>query len=175
GSGPIGEPIFQDPRTKPGSLLCPARYSEETIEAEKEATPQRVWMAQFQQDPEGAGGKIWKKKWWRKWEWPKWHPEYRKSERPLPEFIEIIQAYDTAFEEDEQDSFTVRTTWGVFLYAEMVQGDRGRIGYGQERVNCILLERKKWRPGFGEMRDEAIESFEEWREAGVEPDRILVE
>lgn len=175
GKGPEGKPIFQDPRTKPGSLLCPKRYNEDTIEAEKEATPARVWDAQFQQQPHGAGGKIWKKKWWRKWEWPKWHPEYRKSERPLPEFIEIIQSYDTAFEEDEQDSFTVRTTWGVFLHQEMVQGDRGRIGYGQERVNCIILERKKWRPGFGEMRDEAIESFEEWRDAGVEPDRILIE
>lgn len=175
GKGPEGEPIFKDPRTKPGSLLCPARYDEDAVAREKEAVSERVWEAQFQQRPQGAGGKIWKSKWWRKWEWPKWHPEYRKGERPLPEFIEIIQSYDTNFEEDEQDSFCVRTTWGVFLHQEMVQGDRGRIGYGMERVNGMLLERKKWRPGFGEMRDEAVESFEMWEEAGLAPDRILVE
>lgn len=176
GKGPEGaKPIFQDPRTKPGSLLCPARYDEDTVQAIKEAVTERVWEAQYQQNPQGAGGKIWKKAWWRKWEWPKWHPEYRKSERPLPEFIEIIQAYDTAFEQSEQDSFSVRTTWGLFLHQDMKQLDKGRIGYSEERVNAIVLERKKWRPGFGELRDEAVESFNYWADAGVEPDRVLVE
>lgn len=175
GSGPEGAPIFQDPRTVPGSLLCPERYNEETIKAIKESISERVWDAQYQQQPQGADGRIWKAKWWRKWEWPKWHPEFRKSERPLPEFISIIQAYDTAFEQGEEDSYTVRTTWGVFLYQELVQGPKGRIGYGAERINAMLLERKKWRPSFGALRDEAVESFKEWEEAGLAPDRILIE
>jgi len=163
GKGSEGEPIFQDPRTIPGSLLCPERYDEDTVEREKEAVSSRVWEAQYQQNPQGAGGRIWKRQWWRKWEWPSWHKEYRKSERPLPEFIELIQSYDTAFEAGEEDSFTVRTTWGVFLHADKGEG-------GRERVNAMLLERKKWRPTFGEMRDEAIESAKLW-----EPDRILIE
>jgi len=170
GKGPEGEPIFRDPREKPGSLLCPSRYDEDTIEAIRDAISDRVYQAQYQQNPQGAGGKIWKLKWWRKWAWPKWHLEYRKSERPLPEFIEVIQAYDTAFEEGEQDSFSVRTTWGLFLNQDLIEGNKGRIGYGPERVNALLLERKKWRPGFGELRDEAIEAGQLW-----EPDRILVE
>lgn len=180
GQGPTGEPVFKDPRTKPNALLCPARFNQETTEAEKESTPTRTWNAQFQQQPEGAGGLILKRKWWRKWGWPDWHADYRKEERPLPDFIELIQAYDTAFEEDEEDSFTVRTTWGIFQTEELVRKASGFANvkksapsYG--KTSGILLERKKWRPSFGQMRDEAEESYNTWDAWGHAPDRILVE
>jgi len=175
GKGPEGKPIFKDPRTKPGSLLCPARYDEDAVEREKEAISPRVWDAQFQQNPQGVGGVIFKKKHWRKWEWPSWHPKYRHEERELPEFIELIQSYDTNFEEGEQDSYCVRTTWGLFLHAEMQQGDKGRVGYGHERVNAMLLERKKWRPSFPDLRDDAVDSYQMWEENGMAPSRVLVE
>lgn len=177
GEGPIGKPIFKDPRTKPNSLLCPERFDEKTTEAEKEAIPVRTWNAQFQQQPEGAGGLILKRKWWRKWGWPEGHPEFRKTERPLPEMLEVIQSYDTAFEEGEEDSFSVRTTWGIFEHEEMVEsgigtreGKRGVRKLAPPKVNAMLLERKKWRPSFGELRDDAIDAFNIW-----EPDRVLVE
>lgn len=169
GKGPIGEPIFQDPRKHLGELLDPKRYSEDTIEELKDSTPKRTWDAQYQQRPEGAGGRILKRHWWRKWGWPEWHPEYGKSKRPLPEAFAVIQSYDTAFEQGEEDSFTVRTTWALFYQQEDVApGERRRKE--EERISAIILERKKWRPGFGEMRDEAVESFEQW-----EPDRVLIE
>lgn len=191
GMGPYGKPIFRDPRTKEGSVLCPARFDENAVEVEKEGTPQRTWNAQFNQQPEGAGGMILKRKWWQAWEWPSWHPEYRKTERPMPECHTIIQSYDTAFEEDEQDSFTARTTWGLFEYSKPVQvhvssedeleklplnhpkrrGVHGNTNReGAVRVNAILLERRKWRPSFGALMDDAVDSFNEW-----DPDRILVE
>lgn len=171
GDGPYGEPIFKDPREKPNSLLCPQRFDERQVEREKEAISSRVWNAQYQQQPEGKGGRILKRNWWRKWVWPEWHPEYRKSERPLPELSALIQAYDTAFEEGEQDSYTVRTTWGLFYHSEP-RKEKGKIVVpaGEEKLNAIILERKKWRPGFGQMRDEAMESAKIW-----EPDRILIE
>jgi predicted phage terminase large subunit-like protein len=170
GEGPIGAPIFRDPRTVPNSLLCPARFDEKVAAAEKEAIPKRTWDAQYQQQPEGAGGVILKRHWWRRWEWPEWHPEFRKSERPLPEVVEIIQAYDTAFEQSEQDSYTVRTTWGLFEHSETLRLPNGITRQTDPRINAILLERKKWRPTFGEMRDDAEEANKTWG-----PDRILVE
>jgi predicted phage terminase large subunit-like protein len=170
GKGPEGEPIFRDPRVKPNSLLCPDRFDANTAQAEKEGTTARVWNAQYQQQPEGAGGLILKRGWWRRWEWPEWHNDYRSKERPLPEFVEIIQAYDTAFEEGEQDSFTVRTTWGIFYQREMKEGKNGKIAYGDERVNAMLLERMKRRLGFPELREDAMEAYKIFK-----PDRILIE
>jgi predicted phage terminase large subunit-like protein len=170
GQGPTGKPIFRDPRTKANSLLCPERYNEEAVETEKEAIPVRTWNAQFQQKPEGAGGVILKRKWWQEWTWPPWHPQYRKSERELPEVISVIQAYDTAFEQSEQDSFTVRTTWGLFEHANTIRLPNGQTRQGENKINAILLERRKWRPSFGALLDDAIDSNNEW-----EPDRVLVE
>lgn len=170
GTGPIGEPIFKDPRTKPNSLLCPARFNEETAQTEKEAVSERTWNAQYQQQPEGKGGVILKRKWWRKWEWPEWHPEFRKTERPLPEILQVIQAYDTAFEPGEQDSFTVRTTWGLFEWADTIRMTNGTTRDLPPKINGILLERRKWRPTFGELRDDAEASWKQFN-----PDRILVE
>ena len=40
---------------------------------------------------------------------------------PLPQWIEIIQVYDTAFEEDEESDFSARTTWGLFSHRESVK------------------------------------------------------
>lgn len=170
GTGPIGEPIFKDPRTRPNSLLCPARFNEETAQTEKEAVSERTWNAQYQQQPEGKGGVILKRKWWRKWEWPEWHPEFRKTERPLPEILQVIQAYDTAFEPGEQDSFTVRTTWGLFEWADTIRMTNGTTRDLPPKINGMLLERRKWRPTFGELRDDAEASAKQFS-----PDRILVE
>lgn len=169
GEGNYGKPVFKDPRTKPGALLCPERFDEKAAEREKEAVPARTWNAQFQQRPEGSGGVIFKRKWWRRWEWPSWHPQYRKTERPLPEVLAIIQAYDTNFEEGEQDSFCARQTWGIFENAETIRTPQGPKE-GPVRMHGILLERRKWRPSFAELREDAEASAKEWQ-----PDRILVE
>ena len=74
----------------------------------------------------------------------------------LPEFIEVIQVYDTAFETTQEDDFTARTTWGIFY-------DRGKL-------NAMLLDRLEERLSFPDLRDEATESALQWR-----PDAILVE
>jgi hypothetical protein len=62
------EPIFEDPRTVPNALLCPERYGPDEAAIDKDELPTRTWNAQYQQQPEGAGGIILKRQWWRKWQ-----------------------------------------------------------------------------------------------------------
>lgn len=176
GDGPTGKKLFEDPRKVDGALLCPARYDEKIASYDKETLPERTMNAQYQQRPEGAGGIILKRHWWKKWSWPDWHPQYRKTDRPLPEVSQVIQCYDTNFEDDEQEkgSYCVRTTWGIFEHIEdrehLGKKKGGKIEAPKTKTSAILLERKKWRPSFGEMRDEAVESANIWL-----PDRILIE
>jgi predicted phage terminase large subunit-like protein len=172
GSGPNKKKkIFEDPRKLPNELLNPKRFNALTAQIEKEGTSTRTWNAQYQQQPEGAGGRILKRAWWREWSYPDWHPDYRKKERELPSFFEVFQSYDTAFEEDEEDDYSVRTTWGLFNHEEVSRNPKtGKVETGKQQVCAMLLERMKERLGFGDLRDKAVESNKIW-----EPDLILIE
>lgn len=179
------EPIFVDPRKTMGELLVPNRYDEITIKKIKIKVSERAYNAQFQQRPEGKGGNILKRQWWRAWEYEKWEPQYRKRSKPEPAFLEIIQCYDTAFEEGEENDYSVRTTWGLFLHAdpvrekpkkgqkgpgEIVLDSKGKPAMQDERVCAFLLERWKDKVSFGELFDNAIEANKYWK-----PDVVLVE
>ncbi len=186
GRGKVSKkPIFEDPRKKPGELLAPLRYDEKTIEKTKRKMGERGWNAQFQQRPEGKGGNILKRQWWREWRYEKWESGYLKREKPEPECFEIIQCYDTAFEDGEENDYSVRTTWGLFLHAdparekpkpgqkgkgEVIFDAKGRPVMEEERVCAILLERMKEKLPFGELLDNAVKANNHFK-----PDIVLVE
>lgn len=165
------KPIFVDPRKKEGELLNPKRFNKETAAIERGMMSNRAWMAQYQQQPEGAGGLILKRHWWKEWSWPEWHQKYGKSERPIPNFFEVIQVYDTAFEEKQEADYTARTTWGLFYNSDPFDDPvTGRRREEEERVCSLLLDRYKDRPGFPELRQEMIRSNIEYS-----PTHILIE
>lgn len=184
GFGPIKEKlIFVDPRKTEGELLNPKRFNAYTSAVEKDNMAVRKWMAQFQQQPEGAGGYILKRGWWKQWVYPEWHPSAGEV-RPLPDFIEIVQVYDTAFEDTEEDDFTARLTFGIFVLEEdfdsKVGGDnRNRISdskfQGEKKkrgpkICALLLDRFKDRPVFPDLREEMRISNEDY-----EPEKVLIE
>jgi predicted phage terminase large subunit-like protein len=171
GEGPDKEQeIFRDPRKKENELLNPGRFNKKTARAEREAMAERSYNAQYQQQPEGAGGLILKRNWWRPWKFPDWHPKANKD-RDLPEFMEIIQVYDTAFEEDEEADFTARTTWGVFENRDLFKDPRtGKVKEGKVRVCALLLDRYKERVEFPDLIDEMVESDQKFA-----PEIILIE
>lgn len=182
GFGPIKDKkIFQDPRQIEGELLNPKRFNKETAEVEKASMSVRKWMAQYQQQPEGAGGYILKRAWWKQWHYPEWHAEAGR-ERPLPPFLEIVQVYDTAFEEDEEADFTARLTFGIFVLEEDFDSPSGRRQIpdsnrktdrprkSEPKVCALLLDRYKDRPAFPELREEMIASFNDY-----EPEKVLIE
>lgn len=163
-------PFFEDKRTKTGELLSPKRFGDEEVKAERAAMSVRDYSAQHQQDPTSGGGLILKKKWWKQWIYPE---DYSgKDEKgqplalkpmPLPEFVEIFSVYDTAFETDEENDFSARTTWGVFMHSET-----GRST--DEQAHIMLLERWNERVEFPELKTEAIGHQTDW-----EPDATLIE
>lgn len=163
--------IYRDPRTIEGEILDPKRFDAETAKIEKSIMSDRAWAAQYQQAPVGQGGFIFKRDKWRQWTYPEWHKEAGK-ERDLPEFFEIIQVYDTAFEEKEEADFSARTTWGIFTYDDAdapSQEKNRRRGVGR-RVGAMLLDRLQERLSYPDLRDEVIASDE-----AFSPDWILVE
>lgn len=170
GVQPGAKQIFKDPRKLDGELLNPKRFNKFTAAEEREAMSRRAWDAQYQQQPEGQGGLILKRHWWKQWVWPDWHAEAGKD-RPLPEFMEIIQVYDTAFEEDEEADFSARTTWGMFHYRESILDEKtGRLREGKQRICALLLDMMEERLEYPELRKEALDSNEDFA-----PDQILIE
>lgn len=166
------EPVFEDPRTEEGDLLCPGRLNEEATIALKPPIGMtlRDYNSQYQQDPAADDGLILKRSWWQPWQYPEWHPEHHRR-RPMPECEAVIQVYDTAFEEKEEADFSARTTWGVFTYTpERMHPQTKSIISGQPKRCLILLEAWRDKLAFPDLRREAIRSYDD-----LHPDWVLVE
>jgi phage terminase large subunit-like protein len=169
GVEPDAKPIFRDPRKVEGEMLDPKRMDAHSAAIEKEIMSDRAWNAQYQQQPEGQGGLILKRHWWRQWVYPDWHPQ-AGDERPMPEFFEVIQVYDTAFETDEEADFTARTTWGIFTHRETEKDSKGNTREGIQRTSAMLLDCLEERLAYPDLRAEAVRSNSDFA-----PDWILIE
>ncbi len=172
GHGPLTDrgPIFRDPRKLAGEVIDPKRMSAGTVGIEKGAMSERGWQAQYNQLPIGTGGLILKRNWWRAWVEPRWRAR-AGQERPMPRFREIVQVYDTAFEPDEENDYSARTTWGIFDHHEQIWDEKlERPVGGQTRVSAMLLDAWHERVAFPELREEALRANVDFA-----PDVILVE
>ncbi len=156
-----GELIWEDWRKEEDQLLAPRRFNQPAMDKLQAELTARAFEAQIQQNPSAAGGNILKLHHWRLWE-----------DLEMPPFEMIIQSYDTAFEEDEENDFSARTTWGIFEWQERAAPELPwQLKFdGQPRFCAMLLERMNERLEFPELREEAKRSAEQWK-----PDRILVE
>lgn len=155
------EVIFTDPRSKENELLTPDRFGPAEMAKLSYELTERGFEAQIQQNPSAKGGNIMKEHHWREW-----------TDVQLPPIQFIIQCYDTAFEEDEENDFSARTTWGVFEYEERLDPKLPWTARykGQTRLCLILLERLNKRMEYPELRDNALTAHELWK-----PDKILIE
>jgi predicted phage terminase large subunit-like protein len=135
--------IFED-----GSPCWPEFWSIEDLTAVKASIPPSKWNAQYQQNPTGEENAIIPRQWWQRWE---------KDRIPNLEYV--IQSYDTAFSKRETADFSAITTWGVFR-PEEIGGPPG----------LILLDSKKDRWDFPELKQVALDQYKYW-----EPDTVIVE
>lgn len=140
---------FEDPRTEEGELLFPERFPQWVVDRDKKTLGAVAIAAQNQQRPIPREGSIIKVDWLQK--------RFKlmrnnQGQILLTEFTEIIQSYDTAFKEGEQNDFNVCLTWGL--------KDDGYylINMFKERLNFPALEQS------------AIESARFYK-----PNQILIE
>jgi predicted phage terminase large subunit-like protein len=130
-----------------GGPLWPEYWKLEELEAVKHTIGLQKWNAQWQQTPTADEGAILKREWWQRW---------LSEEPPLVEYI--IQSYDTAYSKKETADYSVITTWGVFV-PDIDSGP-----------NIILLDVKKGRWDFPELKRIAREEYKTWN-----PDNVLIE
>ena len=126
--------------------IWPQYWKLEELESVKASLSVAKWNAQWQQNPTSEEGSIIKREWWNIWE-----------SRQLPNLQHIIQSYDTAFSKKETADYSAITTWGVFLYNEVTP-------------NIILLDMKKGRWDFPDLKRIAMEEYQYW-----EPETIIIE
>jgi predicted phage terminase large subunit-like protein len=134
--------IFDD-----GKPCWPEYWSLEDLTSVKASIPPSKWNAQYQQNPTGEENAIIPREWWNKWE-----------KKAVPNLQFVIQSYDTAFTKRETSDFSAITTWGVFYPNESGQ------------PNLILLDSKKGRWDFPELKEVALENYKFW-----DPDTVIVE
>lgn len=153
--------IFRDPRKKENELLAPNRFGHHEMAKLAEELTERGFEAQIQQNPSAKGGNILKEHYWREW-----------KEAELPTISMVVQVYDTAFEQEEENDYNARTTWGVFEHEEYLNPDLPWTAQykGQKRLCLILLERMNKHMEFPELRENAKEAAQLWK-----PDKILIE
>ena len=140
--------VVEFPAIMPSNdALWPEYWTLPELEGVKASIPVSKWEAQWMQNPTSDEGAILKREWWKIWE-----------EDRVPNMQFVIQSYDTAFSMIESADFSAITTWCVFYPEE-----------GGE-PNLLLLDARKGRWNFPELKNEAFEQYEYW-----EPDIVIIE
>lgn len=112
---------WKDPRTQPGELLWPERFSEEALKSLERTMGPYVFAGQIQQRPEPKGGGIIKRDRWKLWE---------ADAYPPMDFI--LACLDTAYTEDKMNDPSGMIVWGIFsgdvkAATTQILGPRGEI------------------------------------------------
>lgn len=131
-----------------GDALFPELWPIEEMRVLREEMPPNVWQALYLQRPLAEEGGIFKTHWWQPW----------PREMGLPEWDYILQVWDTAYEEDEENDYSACTTWGVF-WDEM-----------KRRYALFLLDRYNERRDFPDLREDALGLYQRYQ-----PDAVLIE
>jgi len=140
--------IIEFPAVLPsGKALWPEYWKLKELEGVKASISLQKWNAQYMQNPTSEEGAIIKREWWKRWEKP-W----------IPALKHVIQSYDTAFSKKETADFSAITTWGVFYLND------------DAPPNLILLDCKKERWDFPELKIQALSQYKYW-----DPDTVIVE
>ena len=129
------------------NVLWPEFWNKDELLRVKASLSLAKWNAQWQQNPTAEEGAIIKKEWWQKWQ-----------KKEIPPVSYIMQSYDTAFSKKETADYSAITTWGVFQPKES----------GPD--NLILMDAKRGRWDFPELKAKALEEYQYW-----EPDMVLIE
>jgi len=127
--------------------LWPEYWKLEELEKIKASISLSKWQAQYMQQPTSDTSAIIKRDWWRIW-----------GNEKVPRLQYVMQSYDTAFLKSQTADFSAIQTWGVFYPKE------------DSPPNIILLDAKKGRWEFPDLKRIALEEYKYW-----EPETVLIE
>ena len=130
-----------------GEPLWPEYWKLDELEKIKASISASKWQAQYMQRPTSDASSIVKREWWRIW-----------GKEDVPRLQYVIQSYDTAFLKSRTADYSAIQTWGVFYPTE------------DSPPNCILLDAKKGRWEFPDLKRIALEEYKYW-----EPETVLIE
>ena len=130
-----------------GDSLWPEYWKVEELEKIKASISASKWNAQYMQQPTSDASSIIKREWWNVWE-----------KEDVPRLQYVMQSYDTAFLKSRTADFSAIQTWGVFYPKE------------DSPPNVILLDAKKGRWEFPDLKRVALEEYKYW-----EPEVVLIE
>ena len=130
-----------------GEPLWPEYWKLEELEKIKASISLPKWMAQYMQRPTSDASSLIKRDWWKVWD-----------KKDIPRLQYVIQSYDTAFLKTRTADFSAIQTWGVFYPTE------------DSPPNAILLDAKKGRWEFPDLKRVALEEYKYW-----EPETVLIE
>jgi len=95
--------LDSDPMDRsPGDALWPERYDEVELESKKQKMGSRNFQSLYQQKPTPPEGSAIHRLWW------KWYDKLPE----LDKFEQIIQSWDTAFDDAETSDYVVGQVWG---------------------------------------------------------------
>jgi len=127
--------------------LWPEYWKKDELLGVKASLPVSKWNSQWLQNPTAEEGAIVKREWWNKWEL-----------QGVPEYSYVIQSYDTAYSKKETADYSAITTWAIFQPDE------------ESGESIILLDAKRYRVDFPELKRIAYEEYKYWK-----PDCVLIE
>lgn len=115
---------WKDPRTEPGELLWPERFTSKSVEELKRSLGKWRAAGQLQQRPEPAEGGIIKRNWWNLW--PPGGEETDENGRvlkvaPFPPMDYIMASVDTALTEKTMNDPSAITIWGIFTHGQIAR------------------------------------------------------
>lgn len=104
---------YSDPRSKPGQLMFPARFTSRWLRGERRRLGAAMFEAQHQQRPSPAGGTIFQRDWFRFYKLPQGWERMAPGELKRALGIErVATGWDTALGEKASNDFTSSTTIG---------------------------------------------------------------
>lgn len=98
---------YKDPRKREGDLLWPKLFTPAKVASLKATLGEYRAAGQLQQRPSPDGGGILKRDKFHLW----------PAKKMLPDFLFVVQSYDTAFTEKTANDPTACSVYGIFEYA----------------------------------------------------------
>lgn len=125
---------WEDPRTEPGELAWPERFSRRVVERDKIPLGPYGVAAQFQQMPSPKGGGIVMNDWWQPWE-----NEDKDGRVQYPICELVVAGLDTALTEKTHNDPSAMTVWGVWRDDGVRMNYHGQLLEGFPQPKAMIM------------------------------------